>query len=88
MFIRDARMSAKGDSDVTNHLPTIFTHHQSYNTSYIRDSLELESGKPRLLRFIAFAYLDPITKLSKEGFVRAWLECVRCGCHRNSFVFK
>jgi hypothetical protein len=88
MFIHDARMAAQGDSDIINHLPTILTYYDSCNTSYIRNSLDLEPGKPRLLRFIAFAYLDPITSLSKAEFVRAWLECVLCRCHQNSLVFK
>jgi len=81
MFIHDAVAAAKGDSDIINHLPTVISHHESYNTRYIRRSLGLEPGKPRLQLTIAFAYLEPITELSKEGFVRAWLDCVRCGCH-------
>ena len=87
MFIRDARAAAKGESDVINHLPTVFASQESHDTSYIRRALGLEPGNPRLLRSIVFAYLDPITELSKEEFVRAWLECVRCGCPQNSFIF-
>jgi hypothetical protein len=70
MFIYDARVAAKGDSDILNHLPTVFASQVSHNnTSYIRMALGRETGKPRLMRCIAFAYLDPIVKLSNEAFV-------------------
>ena len=51
-----------------NHLPTVFTSQECYNSSYIRSSPRLELGQPRLLSSVAFAYLDPITELSKEEF--------------------
>jgi len=86
MFIYHARMIARGDSDITNHLPTVFASQDFYDTFPIRLAVGLRVGKPRVLRVIAFAYLEPITKLPKHKFVRAWLDCVRCGCHQNSLV--
>jgi len=87
-FIALARAFARGDPDITNHLPTVFASQDFRNTSRIRRAVGLGVGNPRVLRVIAFTYLEPITKLPKHEFVRAWLECVRCGCRQNSFVSK
>jgi hypothetical protein len=81
MLIHDARVAGRGDSDIINHLPTVFAWQDFEDTSPIRYAVGLEAGKPRRLRVIALQYLDPITTLSKEEFVRAWLDCVRCRCH-------
>jgi hypothetical protein len=81
MLIHDARAAGRGDSDITNHLPTVFTWQDFEDTSPIRHAIGLEVGNPRRLRVIALTYLNPITTLSKAEFVRAWLDCVRCGCH-------
>jgi len=88
VLIDRARASARGDSDITNHLPTVFASHDFCSTSRIRLAVGLGEGNPRVLRVIASAYLEPITELPKHDFVRAWLHCVRCGCHQNSFVSK
>ena len=88
MFIYDARAAGRGDPDITNHLPTVFASQDFGTTSPIRLAVGLREGNPRVLRVIAFAYLEPITELTKHEFVRAWLDCVRCGCHQNSFVSK
>ena len=88
VFIDRARTSGRGDSDITNHLPIVFAAQNFYYTSPIRLAVGLEAGKHRVLRVIAFAHLRPITKLPKHEFVRAWLDCVRCGCHQTPFVSK
>ena len=80
-LITVARIVSRGDSDITNHLPTVFASQDFDRTSPIRRAVGLEAGNSRILRVIALTYLDPITTLSKEEFVRAWLDCVRCGCH-------
>ena len=81
MLIELARRVGQGDSDITNHLPTVFASAESCSTSRIRRAVGLGTGKPRFLRVIAFASLEPITELPGQDFVRAWLDCVRCGCH-------
>ena len=87
-FIGAAQAFALGDPDTTNHLPTVFASQGFYYTSSIRLAVGLGAGKPRVLHVNAFPYLEPITELPKHDFVRAWLDCVRCGCHQNPFVSK
>jgi len=88
LLIEGARASARGDPDIIHHLPTVFASRNFRSTSPIRLTIGLGEGKPRVLRVIAFAYLEPITQLPEHNFVRAWFDCVRCGCHQNSFVSK
>ena len=71
MLIELARRVGQGDSDITNHLPAVFTSAESWSTSRIRRGVGLGTGKPLSLRVIAFASLEPITELPRQDFVRA-----------------
>ena len=57
----------QGDTDITNHLPTVFASQEFHHTSPIRAAVGLEAGKPRVLRVIAFAYLEPITSFPEKN---------------------
>jgi len=70
MLIELARRVGQGDSDITNHLPTVFASDESCSTSRIRRTVGLGTGKPRVLHVIAFA---SITELPNQDFVRARL---------------
>jgi hypothetical protein len=80
-IISDARKAGGEDSSITEHLPVVIqSTDSSYPTDLVRTVLGLEAGKGRVLRVIIFAWLEPITTLSGHHFVRAWLECILCGC--------
>jgi len=78
-IISDARQAGGEDSDITEHLPAVIQSEDfSYRTRDIRTRLDLDEGKCRKLRIIVFAWLEPITTLGGDHFVRAWFECVLC----------
>ena len=80
-IISGARKAGDEDSGIVEHLPVVIHSMDfTYNTSPVRAVLGLEAGKGRVLRVIVFAWLEPITTLGGHHFVRAWLECVLCGC--------
>jgi len=78
-FTRDI---SQGDSDITNHLPTVFASQDLDKTSPSGTRLVWKQDTPEYCVSLPLpTYLNPVTTLSKEEFVRAWLDCVRCRCH-------
>ncbi|CAE6352121.1 unnamed protein product [Rhizoctonia solani] len=74
---------ARKDPDLVNHLPYVFGSRDldPVGTRRIRQELGIavkSPRSPRLPRIILFEELHPITKLSGNEFVFAWLECIRC----------
>ena len=81
--LQEAMKSAQGNTDITNHIPTVFaTQDFLYCTENVRKALgtpESMDGHPdpRVLRHIVFPYLRPILKGARR-FLYSWLERVRC----------
>lgn len=89
--LQAAMDSARGDTDITNHIPTVFAMQDfPYRTGTVRKALGIPAsgqGHPdsRVLRVIVFPYLKPITA-STQKFFHSWLECVRCKCCQTSLT--
>ncbi|CAE6541296.1 unnamed protein product [Rhizoctonia solani] len=74
---------AHEDADLANHLPCIFGSRDldPIGTRRIREELGIAARSPRpprLLRIAIFEELLPITILTGDNLVFAWLECIRC----------
>ncbi|CAE6432659.1 unnamed protein product [Rhizoctonia solani] len=67
--------------DLHNHLPLVkgFRDIDPIGTLRIRQELGINSRRPaRALRIIIFEFLEPITELTRDDFVVALVECMRC----------
>jgi hypothetical protein len=88
-IIAEARALGRRDPAITNHLPVVIAEEDfPYFTGNVRNALGVSDGRPgysrsRVMRVIVFTLLEPITKLRKSHFVRAWLECLRCKCYHT-----
>ncbi|KAF8881740.1 hypothetical protein BD779DRAFT_1788133 [Infundibulicybe gibba] len=79
-----ARKVGETNEYIKGHLPDlIYTHDfDQYSTKYIRELFGIETGGgKRVLRWIAFRKLCPITNLVGDKFWRAFWECFRCHLH-------
>lgn len=83
-IVRGAKAAGKNDAEIKDHLPTVIGYEDlEYRTGSARQALGLEDSKrglprSRVLRVIVFAKLSPLSSLSGENFIRAWLDCLRC----------
>jgi len=89
--LQEAMNAARGDTDITNHIPTVFaTENFPHCTANVHKALGIPERKdghpdPRVLRVIVFPHLQPIVAF-KERFLYSWLECVRCVCYQNCLM--
>lgn len=78
--LKDVEKIAQKEADVRNHIPAMVFYHVfvDSSTSIIRRSLSMHEPGSRILYFIVFEELMPITQLVGEPFLKCWWDAVRC----------
>ncbi|KDQ61753.1 hypothetical protein JAAARDRAFT_190479 [Jaapia argillacea MUCL 33604] len=77
-----AKEAGKHDELIRPHLPILIDHVDlGFNTGQIREDLGIARNSPRgsrVLRVLLFLKLKPMSSLSGEKFMNAWIQCYRC----------